>query len=347
MFKMIKNTCIITDMKKSFYLVLGAICLASLTSCGGDNSKAVLSFGQEYSNVEEVYSMDKDSTYNNFKYATQNKESFVAIIYNSYTCSCYVDLRLSTRDYLLNNQIDIFTANANIFDGQTEKFGINLPNSSSFPTICLFKKGKLTKQINYSRDNSIFTKSESFEALIEENFFLPKIIHTNFDELVTKFEENEEFLIYYRQESCSDCAAFSQRFVQNYLNENYSNLNNTKFYMVDKDWDVEDVSKDWVNYKNQFGLSNENNDIGYATGFVPTVQKIVNGNFDGMMVYLNDKIVDKVVTRTYYTEEIISKQNYLKEAGVESFLNKTVNNENDIFEYHNKNAKLFFDYYLL
>lgn len=320
-----------------------------LSSCGGSeatNKKVALFSGKEYEEVGDVFKQSEDSTYQNFKYATQNKESFIGIIYNSFTCSCYFDFRLAAQDYFFKNNIDPFTIDAKYLENEKDLFNIKLPNSLEYPVICLFKEGKLAKQINYDKTNSVFTKEDAIKALVDENYYHPVMIHTTIDNLDEKIASNEEFFVYFRQETCSDCAQFSQNILSNYFTNGFeNNLFKAKLptiYMLDEDYDFEGYV--WQEIKDLYGLSNAiNTELGYNTGYVPTVQYYKNSSLSAMMVYLNDKIVENKVERTYYTAENINKQDYLK--GKEPFLNREIKNRDDIINYHNDIALSFLDYY--
>ena len=338
-------------MKKIF--TLGMLAILVLSSCGDDSSKkGYLSFGRVYDNVNDVFSKDSDQTYASFKQAADNEESFIMFTYNTYTCGCYITFRDTMKQYLFDNNIDILTINASELEGK-ETYGFNYPsNSNYFPSIALFKDGKAIKQINYSSDNDVFTNLETFKALINDNFYLSKMYHISKDFLDDKISNDNDFLIYFRQETCPDCAEFFKSTLLPYVKNNYESLKDNYFYMMDKNYDFgEDIPSDkdaWQDVKDDYGLSNKYNvELGYNTGYVPTVQYYSKSAIEAMMVFYNDSFSDGKVARSYYTSDMIKKQEYLNND--QSFIleGKSATKESELLSTYTKISGAFFNYYWL
>ena len=79
--------------------------------------------------------------------------------------------------------------------------------------------------------------------------------------------------------------------MREYLNTNTSSKT---FYIIETDAEgirytggfVDDEK--WVEFKNEFGLSNVNNPLGHGVGYVPTLQYYEDGEIKDMAVYFND-----------------------------------------------------------
>ena len=128
--------------------------------------------------------------------------------------------------------------------------------------------------------------------------------YINLEQLQSKINNDESFIIYYSRSSCGDCNYLNKNYLRQYLS---SHVDSKYFYVIETDAEgirfyngaSPDTSNDatddekaaaaqWQAFKDQYGLSNVNNPIGHGVGYVPTLQYYQDGEISDMMVYFND-----------------------------------------------------------
>lgn len=245
--------------------------------------------------------------------------SFILQTYGSLECQCTGTFSHLLRQIMNEKKIMIYkTSCANY---KAAKEALNSSNTFSYDTgLIIFNKGKekninaydkWKKQINDQNgdyqsmikhiekyaylDSPFYTISNTNDKSIEEN---------NVEVLYDKINRGETFKIYYYNSGCHDCMQFNERFLNKWAldptNQNY------KIYAIDMLKYT--THPDYQEIKDQLGLSNSHNELGYKTGRVPTLQAYENGEIKKMAVIYNDDMQNDeetnqlTVIEGYYNE---------------------------------------------
>lgn len=333
-------------MKKLLILLPILITSFALNSCGEvSNSSKALSYGKVYESEEDVFNSDYDTSYKTFSYSVQNKETFILLVYNSLTCGCYINFKIANKKYLFDNNIDIYTMDVTNLENQ-ELYGFSIPKSTEYPSIAIYKQGSLVKQTNYNSGNEIFTTNTAFIKFYTEYVNNPKIYHISKTKLDSYLADKKEFVMLFKSETCGDCTNLYLNVIDSFVNEKYNSIVNDFIYVIDKNYDFEGFV--WQDIKDKYGLSSKiNTNLGYSTGFVPTMQYISNGEIKAMDVYLNEAFENGKVSRSYFTENMIELQSYLENNKSFVIEGKTATTENDVMEIHNIISKKFLTTYCI
>lgn len=333
-------------MKNKFLLILPIILTSFLSSCGEENVvSGYTTFGKIYDSIAEVFNRDYDTSYDAFKQACNNKNSFVLITYNSYTCGCYVTFRNANKQYLFDNNIDVLTMDASNLENK-ETFGYKLNSNGYYPNICIFIDGEAKVQVDYSLGNDLFTSNEKFISFIDQYLSRSQLFLVSTEKFRELKTSNSSFLALYESETCGDCKNYLNRVLYPFVKANFTSLKEKFFYVVPRSNFTTDES--WIEAKNEFGLSNvTNTKYGYDVGFVPTIQYIENSSITAMNVYLNDSFQDGKCVKSYYTSDMVSLQPYLNNKQNYIMQGKTASTESDLIETHDEIATSFLTKYFL
>lgn len=333
-------------MKNKTTMLLALITSLSLLSSCGENEKIFLSYKVNYETVESVF--EEKETYEQFALACNNKTSFLAIVYSDLTCSCYVNLKTASKNYIFDNGIDLYNISNDEFIAGNDTYGYKAP-SYDFPAILLVNNGVVSKQINYNSDNKVFFVRENFVAFMSQNIQLPKINKIGKEKLET-IKNSNECIIYFGNSKCPDCSSYYTNVLYPFITTNYENIKNDFLYFIDKQECNFKTTEEWVQFKNENSISNVNNtEFGYGQGYVPTIQYYKNGILSSANVFLNDTIEENMLVQTYYTNERISKLSYLTgmEDSYNYFLTSGEKTKVELQNAHVQIATIFLKTYLL
>jgi len=180
---------------------------------------------------------------------------------------------------------------------------------------------------------------------------MPTMFYLSREQLRSKIDNNESFIIYYSNSKCSDCSYMYENYLKKFL---YDNPNTKKIYVIETYEEGIRLSdgvtniEQWNEFKKEYGLSEEGNStFGYDVGYVPTLQYYSNGEIKDMLVYFNDiyetisdngdgtfsiKIIDSYYSDNPYLNKTLINTDY------KSLLTSFYNEKLDLFI--NNNLKL-------
>ncbi len=159
------------------------------------------------------------------------------------------------------------------------------------PTIVLYEKGEVETYSDPDKNSSYFGSKDGFLSFLDKYTRMPTLYYIDKNGLDEKIANGDDFIVYYSRKSCEDCSYLNRNYLKEYLDDNYKTKH---FYILETDAEgirLRDGQYDenqWVDFKNQYGLSNVNNSLGHGVGYVPTLQYYSNGQIKEMMVYFND-----------------------------------------------------------
>lgn len=340
-------------MRKNIALL--SLCLLALpfiNSCGQENFSTVqLSYGRVYNNANEIYKTENDITYNFFDICANSEESFILIVYNDKRCSCYVDFKEISRNYLFEHNINTLTIDVSLLTGNN-LYGYTIPSAMNYPSLAIFKNGRCVKQVDYkSGTDSIFNTTSKFTTFMDESVIPSKLNYISQTKLDTLISQNAEFMICFKRTTCGDCQDYSKLVLKQYANTTNSYaVKSNYFYLFDQNTELKDISdSEWITFKDNYGLSDVNNtELGYSRGYVPTIQARRGSEILGMDVYLNDSrdSSNKIIS-TYFTEEMVNKQAYLYEFRDKNnfILMDKIKTTEEIYDVHNAISTQFLSYF--
>ena len=305
-------------MKIKFAILpLILVSISGLTGCNPSqpNTKIKVSFGSlvdtEYTNI----------SYGDLYQKVNYEESMVVTTYpgKDTTCSCWRTFEYVLNDYVKAKEAIIYAVDALEIQGKYNDFGLVV--SDKDPSIAFFKDGKLVEQIVYSVKNerSFFKNSVDFINFMNEKIIQPDLLYVDQTYLTNAYNNHETFVIAHTYSSCSDCSYVVPNVLMPYTT---SNTLTTKVWIIDLN-DIHADALAWQSYKDQWNLSNVNNETyGYNSGYVPTFQYYNQGILSSSSVFFNDTIAYDEATSTYkvvdsfYTEERKNNLSYIQ--GVEN-----------------------------
>ena len=233
--------------------------------------------------IDSEYSIDSyiGIEYEDFMKKCENKEDFVLYIYSP-TC-------LACKDFMpiLNRYIE--TYQAKIYAIKTSEVGPGISYAYT-PTIQLFNDGELKEGINSVKDEKIFSSYTNLENYFNEKVRIMKAKYIKKEEdLFEIINNNENAIVYYFYDGCSDCAFFSEH----YLNEYLRSDNCEEFYMfsVKERFENRESSNDpyWTEFTSSIMIS-QTSQLGYKNGVVPTIAKYNKGEIIDLKVIFNDEL---------------------------------------------------------
>lgn len=292
-------------MKKLVKILLPFLCLnASLLSACGKDEKIQLTFG----NINATQINDKVST-NDLDLKIKHKESFLVVVGDT-TCACWSQFRPIINAYVLEKHVDCMFFTYNSFKNKTAKYEIEANQGST--TFVIYEKGAVKVQLQSGKAGKTMTDKETFNNFMNDTVKLPKAYFIEEKDYSTVTENGA--IIYFERSGCGDCSYLNPTVIANYV-EKHPDMNN--IYVLDcQVWKDElDVVK-YQAKKNNYGLSTTNNpDYGYDTGVFPYMSYVKAGYWLSGAVAFNDEVSKQgnkyVITNSYYTEERLSKLDYL------------------------------------
>ena len=292
-------------MKKLVKILLPFLCLnASLLSACGSDEKIQLSFG----NINATQVDDKVTT-SDLDLKINNKESFLMVVGDT-SCACWSEFRPIINSYVSEKHVDCLFFKYHSFKNYTAKYGIDaLKGHTSF---IIYQEGNVKVQIKSNSDDKTMRDKTAFYKFMDGMVKLPKLYFISENDYGTVTENGA--IIYFERSSCGDCSYLNPTVIANYVKK-HPDMNN--IYVMDcQAWKD---NLDIVQYqakKNNYGLSTTNNpDYGYDTGVFPFMSYVKAGYWLSGAVAFNDEVNKQgnkyVITNSYYTEERLSKLDYL------------------------------------
>ena len=233
--------------------------------------------------IETEYSIDSyvGIGYEEFMKKCENKEDFILYIYSP-TCLACKDFSPILTRY-------ITTYDARIYAIKTSDIGPGISYAYT-PTIQLFNNGELQEGINSIKDEKVFSSYNNLEKYFNEKVNIMKATYIKKEEdLFEIINNSDNAIIYYFYDGCSDCAFFSEF----YLNEHLKSDDSKEFYMfsVKERFENRESSSDpyWTEFTSNIMISSTSQ-LGYKNGVVPTIAKYSKGNIVDLKVIFNDEL---------------------------------------------------------
>lgn len=302
------------------YLALIICALPLINGCDStsNDNKVQITFGSYINNdlrdltyKELKDKMDGDYKGENFLLATYLKNN------GEVSCGCTNTFLGILKKYVNKSNILVYTINRNQFDSTNtetiKSWGLEVPSEDK-PTFAIINNGEVVLNYSYSSSEySIFDNIISFEKEINKRITKPQIYYTNDENLSAKIASGQKTVAMFSRATCGDCSYCIPHVLLNYTNKNKLNIEINIF-----DIDPYKGTENYQKIKDKYSLSEQvNKDFGYDLGVVPTTQYYENGSLKSASVYFNDLLKlnngNWVVEQTYYTEERMSKLEYLKD----------------------------------
>ena len=345
-------------MKK--LLILPLLLLPILASCGesDDGHLIQLTYGTLMDTTATHLTMSE------FETKVSNKENFLLAIHpKDSTCFCWKTfsaiLNVATRD----NHYKIYTYYVEDVPGNKTMSDMgSFYQLDNAPTFYIIENGKNAKSYNYNMRNPFFNSYDSFLEEIALRCRTPKLMQVN-EEQLDELIENENPIVYFARESCSDCNYATPEVIIPYMAKN--DLENNLYFF---DLDPYRYDKDiYQGKKDKYLLSTaENKKLGHGTGYVPTLQVYENGSLKDMTVFLNDNELTYnqndncyYALGSYYNVERNKEHQYLENIANPDLTTIKIKESETILYgesrfwktenaviYHNDILKSFLEYYL-
>lgn len=236
-------------LRKIIRPILLILILIVLSSCS--NGKPYIS--KTY-NINETIMVENESEIND--------DTYIIFMYDS-KCSSCINILENINKFIKNESLTIYT-----IDNYNDSPIIYIKNGSK--TIKTIKKANTL--LKYERLSYEIKKCLKIRNIYKVN---------NYNDLKELINKNST--IYYSLGNCIDCAKFEELYFNEFLIKNDKTIYN---------YDINDYPKDLMEYqafKDEIGLSNKNNPLGYKNGFVPCIIKYSDNNVSNYKVIFNDE----------------------------------------------------------
>ena len=352
-------------------IFLGAVAL-SMSSCGQETtpSKVHIDYGTIRTTKSNVLEDQKSTLYDDVSLKIDKKESFILVIYSS-GCQCWQDFAPVIDQFIDETGCNVLCVDAVQFIGKDNDFDLQYVTNSRYfsnlPSVAIFKRGSLTKQIIYKDDTRLIFKyyENHFKKFIEDNIILPKMFYVNKEVVDSYINENKEFTLYIGRNGCPDCSALNSEVLYPWsdqvesVNEKLYVFDIQEYYASTYNKNTEEEIVRYQEIKDTYGLSEKNNPVlGFGTGCVPTLQRRKGSEITDMIVTLNDSLdKDNKKVSSYFTTTRREKMPFLQNSNLFSALDcfeltdEQVENwrtyRSTFYQnYHNPIAKLFIETYV-
>lgn len=344
-------------MKKSL-LFLSVLTAISLASCGNDvdTSKIALDYGYDYKNdIVDIYELEIG--YSDFVNKIADKESFVLLIFHDRSCGCWREFHPIAVQFMNKYNLRFYALDNALLEGN-ENYGV-YRGTAPMPGICFFRRGTLIRQSIYDlidiNNRKFFKYYDDLESYMFDNIYLPKMYYIDEEALDERIANNEKLNLYIARSKCGDCKAINKQYL-------YSWSDGLKETTLSKNLYIFDIQKyrgtsEYQVIKDKYGLSVAGNPIfGFDTGYIPTFQRIENGQIKDMITVLNDQGDKETgLVISYFNESRIANSPMLSSAGFAKLDGTTVDisligtlggiDQQKQLEWHLPAVKLFFDTY--
>ncbi len=311
---------------KKILLLLPLIAPLFLASCQNQD-KPIITYGT-YMNEGAT----ELTNYGDLKTKLENKETLILVVHPSdESCSCWRDFKTIVDNYVNKNFVQIYKIDQFYF---YEKSDFGLTISSDSPSLAIFNKGKLYKDISYSSTSSTFHSSDALKVTLDKLITGPSIYWISHEDLQAKIKAGETIINQITRLTCPDCQYCFPNVVQKYLYQK-KGFSNPLFLL---DIDRYRGTDEYQNIKDAYQLSESANEIfGYESGVVPTTQIWKEGKLYDASVYFNDTISYEndiySVSKSFYTEARLKELKYLSESSYSSLVGLVIPKEDiDIYE---------------
>lgn len=311
---------------KKILLLLPLIAPLFLVGCQQD-SKPIITYGT-YMNEGAT----ELTNYGDLKTKLDNKESLILVVHPSDEgCSCWRDFKTIIDNYVNKYHTQIYKIDQFYF---YEKSDFGLTISSDSPSLAIFNKGKLYKDISYGSTNRTFHSSDALKTTIDKYVIAPSIYWISHEDLQAKIKEGGTVINQITRQTCPDCQYCFPNVIQKYLYQKKSFANPLYLLDIDKYRGTDQ----YQDIKDAYQLSETTNaTFGYESGVVPTTQIWKDGKLYDASVYFNDTISyinnTYTITNSYYTEARLKQLKYLNGNLYSALMGLTIPEEDiDVYE---------------
>lgn len=304
-------------MKKIIPLLFTIFSSVSLFSCNKEmkENKSTLTIGSM---------VDKDLTeidsYNSLQSKIDNDEEtfLIALHYGSSpSCGCWMTFKNQIKKYIVNYHVRVYSIDS--FKIPDENGYGFIPLKADEPALYLVNKGKIVKKYQYGSKalETFFTDMEAIKKELEKYINYPNYYYVNEEFLNTNLKENpvNKAAVYFMRNGCGDCKYAWPHFMKEYGEDKTFDVKVWVFDLQEY-YDLNDDKVTYSSIKEKYELSESaNQNYGYLQGVVPTTQYYENGLLKDATVYFNDELEKQddhyVIKDSYYSEERLSKLNYI------------------------------------
>ena len=237
-------------LRKIIRPILLILILIVLSSCSNNKPYISRTYG-----INDITMVDSESDIKDNVY--------IVYIFDS-KCSSCENILNNLKEFIKNESITIY----------------GIDNYTDSPVICIKNGSKTIKTIKKANTLLMYERL-SYE--IKNSLKIRNIYKVNNYNNLKDLISNDS-IIYYRLKGCIDCDKFEELYFNEFLLKN-----NKTIY----EFDINDYPKDLMEYqdfKDEIGLSNKNNPLGYKNGYVPSIIKYTNNNVSNYKVIYNDEL---------------------------------------------------------
>lgn len=333
------------------------------SSCSSSSNKITLIYGDK--NATDVV----DINYSDLKSKIDDKETFILTVEPDSACVCWSNFYPIIKNYIKDNHIIIYHIKYGSF-GDKDSFGLNI--RKGYTSFAIAENG-IWRQNLLSDSNDLFSSKDKFYTYMSEVSNLPHYFYVNLEDVNNMISANEQSVIYFARNNCSDCTYVNKNVLNQYAKNNVERKN---LYILDceslgiRQYDEQGKLTPesqilWDEFKVQYGLAEQNNPkFGFGSGYVPTFQVVKQNQYISGAVYFNDSLSkqgDKiVVSDTFYSSKRTANLQYLADFSGKKVLEGLEVKEEDTMkfgdeyywkqekanEYHKPLLEAFLNYYL-
>lgn len=279
-------------------------------------------------------------TLNEFDDMVENNRNFILYVYRSDCENCMM-FKSILEKVIKERHVIIYAIESGLITSNHV-----LREVKKVPTVLLYENGKQILKTDPIKNNEYFSSNAGFLKFLDKYTYMPTLFYINKEQLDEKIKSDKNFIIYYSRSSCTDCSYLNDNYLKKYLDKN---TNKKSFYIIETDEEgirYKDGIFDstlWQDFKDTYGLSENNNALGHGVGYVPTMQYYENGEIKDMLVYFNDY---ERIENSDGSYSVIINNSYYDD---NPYLNKTIKyNEykEKLASFYNGKVKSFLDYNL-
>ena len=264
-------------MKKSFLLSI-LLCFATvLSACGCKKEGKHEKFMAK--GIYNAISYVELDTASELQAKIDNEESFVLYLYSSICNNCKEFKSDVLEPFIAETNMEIFAI-------ETSVANLNrVIKVNSTPTLVVYNEGLIASKIDPTKSDA-FNSVSNLKAYLSKYVYLPQFYYVTKAQMDSLLSSGESFFLFFESYTCGDCYKFKNESLYPYLQKNTLNK---KFYIYEvSEYRGSSDADVWQKFKDDYGLSNVNNQLGYGVGYVPSIQYIENGAIKDMMVFYND-----------------------------------------------------------
>lgn len=317
-------------LKKIIFIFLMIIFSSFNISC---NNKKIDKFLLEGNyNVSDVTKLTSYELINKI----EANDSFLLYVSVQYCTTCASFKNNVLLDFIKETKSIIYNIDLSEIENIKDK---NIPYVKDAPTLLVYNEGIKVNTLSYLDDEKVFKDINYFKEYLLNYVIFPRIITIDENSLDEKINNNESFYLYIGWDKCGDCKRLNKRIINSYYKNNSKtiyylesdkyrkNKPNKKIILSDNPTDEELL--EYNNYMKWLEFANKYNFSSYEDGKVPTLQYYKNKEVIEMVVYLNDTIIDNVITNSFYSD----------------FIGITIENDEQLYNMHDEKILNFLNKY--